>query len=60
MRKKNLFFVLLNVHGSPKVQVLDFTNTANSLYSEHCRDLELVSSLHLFRSNVCNFFLPGI
>ena len=39
----------------------------NSLYSGHCRDLELVSSLarvhdgeSLFQSNVCNLFLPGI
>ena len=42
-------------------------NTVNSLYSGHCRDLKLVSSVarvrnsgSLFQSNVCNFFLPGI
>ena len=41
--------------------------TVNSLYSGHCRDLELVSSLasvrnsgSLFQSNICNLFLPGI
>ena len=41
--------------------------TVNSLYSGHCRDLEVVSSLarvrnsgSLFQSNVCNLFLPGI
>ena len=41
--------------------------TVNSLYSGHCRDLELVSSLarvrnsgSLFQSNVCILFLPGI
>ena len=37
-----------------------------ALYSEHCRDLKLVSSLatvrnsgSLFKSNFCNLFLPG-
>ena len=42
-------------------------NTVNSLYSGHCRDLKLVSSLarvrnsgSLFQSNVCNLFFPGI
>ena len=42
-------------------------NTVNFLYSGHCRDLKLVSSVarvrnsgSLFQSNVCNFFLPGI
>ena len=41
--------------------------TVNSLYSGHCRDLELVSSVarvrnngSLFRTNVCNLFLPRI
>ena len=41
--------------------------TVNSLYSGHCRDLELMSSLarvrnsgSLFQSNVCNLFLPRI
>ena len=41
--------------------------TVNSLYSGHCRDLKLVSSVarvrnsgSLFQSNVCNSFLPGI
>ena len=41
--------------------------TVNSLYSGHCRDLEVVSSLvrvrnsgSLFQSNVCNLFLAGI
>ena len=45
----------------------DCTYTVNSLYSGHCRDLELVSSVatvrnsgSLFQSNVCNLFLPGI
>ena len=40
-------------------------NTVNSLYSGHCRDLKLVSSVarvrnsgSLFQSNVCNFFCP--
>ena len=40
-------------------------NTVNSLYSGHCRDLKLVSSVarvrnrgSLFPSNVCNLFLP--
>ena len=39
----------------------------NSLYSGHCRDLELESSLAkvvksrcLYQSNICNLFLPGI
>ena len=39
----------------------------NSLYSAHCRDLKLVSSVarvrnsgSLFQWNVCNLFLPGI
>ena len=43
------------------------TPSVNSLYSEHCRDLELVSSLarilnsrSLFQSNVCKLFLTGI
>ena len=43
------------------------TNTVNSLYSGHCRDLELVSSLarvrnsgSSFQSNACNLFLPGM
>ena len=43
------------------------TNTVNSLYCGHCRDLELVSSLagvrnseSLFQSNICSLFLPGI
>ena len=42
-------------------------STVNSLYSGHCRDLKLVSSVarvrnsgSLFQSNVCNLFLPGI
>ena len=42
-------------------------NTVNSLYSRHCRDLKLVSSLarvrnsgSLFQSNVCNLVFPGI
>ena len=42
-------------------------NTVNSLYSGHCRDLELVSSLarvcksgSLFQSNISNIFLQGI
>ena len=42
-------------------------HTVNSLYSGHCRDLKLVSSVarvrnsgSLFQSNVCNLFLPGI
>ena len=37
-----------------------------ALYSGHCRDLKLVSSLatvrnsgSLFKSNFCNLFLPG-
>ena len=41
--------------------------TVNSLYSGQCRDLELVSSVarvrnngSLFRTNVCNLFLPRI
>ena len=41
--------------------------TVNFLYSGHCRDLELVSSLarvrnsgSLFQSNVCNLVFPGI
>ena len=41
--------------------------TVNSLYSGHCRDLEVVSSLarvrnseSLFQSSVCKLFLPGI
>ena len=41
------------------------TNTVNSLYSGHCRDLELVSSIarvrnsgSLYQSNACNLFLP--
>ena len=40
-------------------------NTVNFLYSGHCRDLKLVSSVarvrnsgSLFQSNVCNFFCP--
>ena len=40
--------------------------TVNSLYSGHCRDLQLVSSLarvrssgSLFQSNVCNLFFAG-
>ena len=38
------------------------TTTVNSLYCGHCEDLELVSSFSesLFKSNVCNLFLPGI
>ena len=42
-------------------------NTVNSLYSGHCWDLKLVSSVarvrnsgSLFQSNVCNLFLPRI
>ena len=45
----------------------DSGNTVNSLYSRHCGDLELVSSLarahssgRLFQSNICKLFLPGI
>ena len=45
----------------------DSGNTVNSLYSGHCGDLELVSSLarvhnsgSLFQSNICKLFLPGI
>ena len=41
--------------------------TVNSLYSGHCRDLKLVSSVarvrnsgSLFQLNVCSSFLPGI
>ena len=40
-------------------------NTVNSLYSGHCWDLKLVSSVarvrnsgSFFQSNVCNLFLP--
>ena len=42
-------------------------NTVNSLYSRHCRDLELASSWarvrnggSLFQWSFCNLFLPGI
>ena len=42
-------------------------NTVNSLYSGHCRDLKLVSSVarvrnsgSLFQSNVCNFFARNL
>ena len=42
----------------------DFENRVNSLYSGHCRELEVVSSLarvrnsgSLFQSNICNLFL---
>ena len=45
----------------------DSGNRVNSLYSGHCGDLELVSSLarvhnsrSLFQSNICKLFLPGI
>ena len=46
--------------------ILVFLNTVNSLYSGHCRDLKLVSSLarvrnseSLFQSILCNFFYRG-
>ena len=47
--------------------ILILETTVNSLYSGHCRHLELVSSLvrvrnrrSLFQSNFCSLFLPGI
>ena len=47
--------------------ILILGTTVNSLYSGHCRHLELVSSLarvrnrrSLFQSNFCRLFLPGI
>ena len=58
-----LDMVCYDVQVEPALQPI----TVNSLYSGHCRDLELVSSLarvrnsgSLFQSNVCILFLPGI
>ena len=53
---------------SPQFQTpLHLCVAVNSLYSGHCRDLELESSLAkvfksrcLYQSNICNLFLPGI
>ena len=52
--------------SSPNRQKLCQNYSQPALYSGHCRDLKLVSSLatvcnsgSLFKSNVCNLFLPG-
>ena len=44
----------------------EFQSTGPLIYSGHCRDLKLESSFarlrnsgSLFKSNVCNLFLPG-
>ena len=46
-----------------KKKLFSFSSTVNSLYSGHCRDLELLSSLErvrysgtLFQSNICNLW----
>ena len=62
----------LSLIDSPAVSIyfiskVAIVSTVNSLYSRHCRELELVSSLacvhnsgSLFHSNIYNLFLPGI
>ena len=52
--------------SSPNRQKLCQNYSQLALYSGHCRGLKLVSSLarvrnsgSLFKSNVCNLFLPG-
>ena len=58
-----LFVVNWSGHSIP----FSTTCTVNFLYSGHCRDLEVVSSLarvrnsgSSFQSNVCNLLLPGL
>ena len=56
------------IRGTPTLPPIKQAITVNSLYSGHCRDLELVSSLarvrnrgRLFQSNICKLlFLSGM
>ena len=68
-RSSTSLIKVMKSHNRPFCSMLgccSSKNTVNSLYSGHCRDLELVSSLArvrksgtLFQSNVCNLFFAG-
>ena len=68
--EKHGYFWSLGIAQSFKLQKWFFffkESTVNSLYSGHCQDLELLSSLSrvhnsgtLFQSNICNLSFPGI
>ena len=58
---------MANLKANTKTLFLNLPYSVNCLYSGHCRDLELMSSLarvrnsgNLFQSNICNLFFPGI
>ena len=67
-KKKSSKFCVCNVTYNFEVmrsekKLLSFSSTVNFLYSGHCRDLELLSSLarvrysgNLFQSNICNLW----